>query len=144
MKPNIANRLRDEAVTQELQTIERRSTSSAWPSRTSPAAAAISSWCSCRASTDVRVRRRSSGRRRCSSLKLVDQGPFARGRRAAGVQQQPAERSRDASRQAEGCHDRRGSGVFYAVEEVGRSYGSDLRSAQHVAGQYSRPAVRSR
>ena len=68
MKPNIQVNLRDEAVVQARQTIERRVNELGV---TEPSIAqqgsATRSWCSCPASPTSSARRKSSGRRGCSS-----------------------------------------------------------------------------
>ena len=101
MKPNIQVNLRDEAVVQARQTIERRVNELGV---TEPSIAqqgtAIRSSCSCPASPTSSARRASSGRPGLLELKIVEQGPVADERGADGQRPGAAGHGDRARRQA--------------------------------------------
>ena len=124
IKPNIANQLRDEAVTQALQTIERRVNELGVARPSSPAtAAAIRSLSSCPASRTSSGRSRSSAPRRSSSSGWLTIP--RRSRRAKPPCRRTTTRCRRMSRfcpaaSKDPAQPARGNGLLRGQEGVGR------------------------
>ena len=143
MKPNLANQLRDEAVTQALETIERRVNELG-------VAEPIVARHSGREQILVQLPGVSDVRRakeiiRSTSLlelRLVEQGPFPT--REAALQAYNNVLPSDAEvmpGRSDGTGTAGTAGVFYVVKKVAAVSGNDLRSAQQSIDEFNRPAV---
>ena len=144
MKPNVANRLRDETVTQAVETIERRVNELG---ATEPIVARYGAQDQILVQLpgveDVRRAKeiiRSTAR---LELRLVDQGPFPT--REAAMQAFNNALPADAEvlpGRSEGSGAAGTTGAaYYVVKKVSAVAGNDLRSAQQSLDQYNRPAV---
>jgi preprotein translocase subunit SecD len=144
MKPNVANQLRDETVTQALETIERRVNELGVAE---PIVARYGAQDQILVQlpgvSDVRRAKdiiRSTAR---LELRLVDQGPFPT--REAALQAfnnvLPADSELlPGKSEGSGTGGTAGS-AYYAVKKVSAVAGNDLRNAQQSLDQFNRPAV---
>jgi preprotein translocase subunit SecD len=143
MKPNVAARLRDEALKQELLTIDRRvnELGVAEPNITQQGSDQL--MVQLPGVADVARAKEIIGTTAQLELKLVDQGPFLT--RDAALQQYsnnlPSDLEILPGRTEGDAASAGGSGVFYAVKKAAWVVGGDLRNAQTSLDQYSRPAV---
>src|SRR6187397_997984 len=144
MKPNVANQLRDETVTQALETIERR------VNELGVAEPIVARYgardqilVQLPGVSDVRRAKeiiRSTAR---LELRLVDQGPFPT--REAALQAfnnnlPPDDEVLPGKSEGSGTGGTAGSAV-YVVKKVSAVAGNDLRNAQQSLDQFNRPAV---
>jgi len=142
MKPNVANQLRDETVSQALETIERR------VNELGVAEPIVARYgardqilVQLPGVSDVRRAKeiiRSTAR---LELRLVDQGPFPN--REAALQAFNNVLPPDAELlpgKSEGSGGTAGA-VYYAVKKVSAVAGNDLRNAQQSLDEFNRPAV---
>jgi preprotein translocase subunit SecD len=143
IKPNLANQLRDEAVTQALETIERRVNELG-------VAEPIVARHSGREQILVQLPGVSDVQRAKEiirstaqlQLRLVEQGPFPS--REAALQAYNNVLPGDAEimpGRADGAGTAGTAGVFYVVKKVSVVSGNDLRTAQQSIDQFNRPAV---
>jgi preprotein translocase subunit SecD len=144
MKPNVANQLRDETVTQALETIERRVNELGVAE---PIVARYGAQDQLLVQlpgvSDVRRAKeiiRSTAR---LELRLVDQGPFPN--REAAMQAfnnaLPADSELlPGKSEGSGTGGTAGS-AYYAVKKVSAVAGNDLRNAQQSLDEFNRPAV---
>jgi preprotein translocase subunit SecD len=144
MKPNVENQLRDETVTQALETIERRVNELGVAE---PIVARYGAQDQIQVQlpgvSDVRRAKeiiRSTAR---LELRLVDQGPFPS--REAALQAYNNALPTDAEvlpGRTEGTGTAGTSGTaFYVVKKVAAVSGNDLRNAQQSLDEFNRPAV---
>jgi preprotein translocase subunit SecD len=144
MKPNIANQLRDGAVTQSLETIERR------VNELGVAEPSISRYggqdqilVQLPGVTDVRRAKEIIRSTAQLKLTLVEQGPFAT--REAALQafnnNVPTDVEILPGRQEGGGTAGTAGTVFYAVKRAAAVSGRDLRNAQQSLDEFNRPAV---
>jgi preprotein translocase subunit SecD len=143
LKPNIAKQLRDDAVTQALQTIERRvnELGVAEPI-VARHGAEDQILVQLPGVTDVNRAKEIIRSTALLELKLVEQGPF--GTKEAAMQAYnnnlPPDLEVIAGRD-EGSNAPPGSSVYYVVKKVAAVAGRDLRSAQPSLDEYNQPAV---
>ncbi len=144
MKPNVANQLRDETVTQALETIERRVNELG-------VAEPIVARYGARDQILVQLPGVSDVRRAKEiirstaqlQLRLVDQGPFPSKEAAlqAFNNALPADSELMPGKQeGSGAAGTAGS-VYYVVKKVSAVAGNDLRNAQQSLDEFNRPAV---
>jgi preprotein translocase subunit SecD len=144
MKPNVANQLRDETVTQALETIERRVNELG-------VAEPIVARYGARDQILVQLPGVSDVRRAKDiirstaqlQLRLVDQGPFPSKEAAlqAFNNALPADSELMPGKQeGSGAAGTAGS-VYYVVKKVSAVAGNDLRNAQQSLDEFNRPAV---
>jgi preprotein translocase subunit SecD len=143
MKPNVANLLREEAVTQALQTIERRvnELGVAEPI-VARHGAADQILVQLPGVTDVNRAKEIIRATAALELKLVEQGPFAT--REAALQAYNNNLPPDLEvipGRDEGQGGATPATVFYVVKKVAAVAGRDLRSAQQSIDEFNQPAV---
>ncbi len=143
MRPNIAMQLRDEAVTQALQTIERRvnelGVAEPIVARHTGADQIL---VQLPGVEDVRRAKDVIGRTAQLELKLVEQGPFsdeAAARQAYNGNLPPDLQILPGT--SEGAPGERASTVYYVIRRVPAVTGRDLRNARPSLDENSRPAV---
>ena len=140
MKPNIQVNLREEAVVQARQTIERRvnELGVTEPSIAQQGNQGIRFWCSCPASpTSIAPRKiiRSTG---LLELKIVEQGPVST--REALLQNGQVPQGMEIVPGATGAPSDSGT-VYYLVRKVAAVTGRDLRNARASVDENNQPAV---
>jgi preprotein translocase subunit SecD len=144
MKPNIINRLRDETVTQSLETIERR-VNELGVSEPIVSRYGGQDQIMVQLPGVSDVRRAKEIIRSTAQLKLtlVDQGPFPN--REAALQAYnnavPADVEVLPGRQEGGGTAGTAGTVFYALKRTAAVTGRDLRNAQQSLDEFNRPAV---
>jgi preprotein translocase subunit SecD len=143
MRPNIAVQLRDEAVTQALQTIERRvnelGVAEPIVARHTGADQIL---VQLPGVTDVRRAKEIIRSTALLELKLVEQGPFSdeAAARAAYNNNLPPD-LQILPGTSEGAPGERPSTVYYVVRRVSAVTGRDLRNSRPTLDENSRPAV---
>jgi preprotein translocase subunit SecD len=145
MKPNVANQLRDETVTQALETIERRVNELG-------VAEPIVARYGARDQILVQLPGVSDVRRAKEiirstaqlQLRLVDQGPFPSKEAAlqAFNNALPADSELMPGKQEGSGAAGTASSAYYVVKKVSAVAGNDLRNAQQSLDEFNRPAVR--
>jgi preprotein translocase subunit SecD len=143
MKPNVVNQIREEAVSQALQTIERRvnELGVAEPI-VARHGASDQILVQLPGVTDVNRAKEIISLTAYLELKLVEQGPFAT--REAALQPYNNNLPPDLeviSGRDEGGSTGQASAVFYVVKKVAAVAGRDLRSARQSLDEFNQPAV---
>jgi preprotein translocase subunit SecD len=143
LRPNIINKLRQDAVEQARQTIDRRVNELGVSEPTISIQGADELLVQLPGVTDVERVKDIIGKTAVLQLKLVDNGPFSSQESAlqaynnnlpSDIEIMPGKADGDTSSAG-------AANVFYAVRKTAVVAGSDLRSAQPSLDQYSRPAV---
>src|SRR2546428_3578430 len=145
MKPNVARQLRDDAVTQALQTIERRVNELGVAEPIVARHGSVDQiLVQLPGVTDVNRAKEIIGRTALLELKLVEQGPFPT--REAALQAVNNTLPPDMEIVAGPSGDSRSSGatpttVYYLVKKAATVTGRDLRNARPTLDQSNQPAV---
>jgi preprotein translocase subunit SecD len=143
MRPNVVNQIREEAVSQALQTIERRVNELGVAEPVvARHGAADQILVQLPGVTDVNRAKEIIRSTALLELKLVEQGPFPS--REAALQSSnnnlPPDLEVTAGRD-EGSGAQASSTVFYVVKKVAAVAGRDLRSARQSLDEFNQPAV---